>query len=182
MRELALPDDYSEEELITLAAASMALVLAVSQDISSLQQSTDEQVEELVHTLYLDITASSAEDTAARSEEEERAFTRRFLHYYRRTREVCGGDPQKFSLAQLILVGSRQAGESYEVALSNQLLIAACLPRTRSQVEPNPTGPAVLNGSGLSTILRAFWDLLGEILSPEPNNTSTDPHGAAPLP
>jgi len=179
--------EFTHDELLTIAAAGMAMVLAVSQDISHLRVYNDELVAAQAHELYLEAT-ESAQDEAARSKEDEQTFTRRLLYYYRRTREICADDPERFSLLQAMLVGE----DIQALACSKRLILAACVPRVRSEMEPTWTGPLpqTIDGIELTPILRAFWTLLEAIIvTPEPlhgqpapaDTHASPPEGGTPL-
>lgn len=166
--ELA-PHEYTHDELLAVAAASLALAFAVSQELSALQAATPGQVVAQAHTLYLESTESALgqeSDGAGRSEEEERDFTQRFLHYYDRTREACADDPERFSLLQGILIGGTFGEDLVLNEFAKRLIIAACVPGVRAEIE------ATLAGAFPETIaptIRAYRSLLETIVTGTPS-------------
>jgi hypothetical protein len=166
-------NEYTHDELLTIAAASMAMVFAVSQDFSTLPAATDELVATQARALYREVTESQAglePGEPGWGEEEEQSFTQRFLHYYSRTRETCANDRGRFSLLQGILVGDTLGVDAPYIATSKRLIFAACVPRMRAEMEPTWTGalPDTIDGVEIEPTLRAFWALLETIVTAAP--------------
>jgi hypothetical protein len=166
--ELA-PHEYTHDELLAVAAASLALAFAVSQDLSALQAATPEQVVAQAHTLYLESTESALgqeSDGTGRSEEEERDFTQRFLHYYDRAREACADDPERFSLLQGILVGGTLGEDIVLHEFCRRLIIAACVPSVRAEIEDTWAGASF---EAIAPTIRAYRSLLETIVAVAPS-------------
>jgi len=86
--------------------------------------------------------------------EGRRVFIERFAAYYRRAREVCGGDPERFDLLRNTLSGHFAGPDAQVVALYKQMIVVAFVQGREDDL------PAIFAGVTLEPHQQAFWALL----------------------